>query len=773
MLLVCGPLLAAPGAAQIKNIKLSEGVVGGFSASWPYTFLISPDNSRALYWGRWNSYNYELFSVPLEGGTPTRLNAPLGVNQDVFGNFLISPDSSQVVYRADQDTEGVMELYRVPLDGSAAPVKVNGPLVNGRGGQVRNDFRISPDGSRVVYSAAQETEWVYELYSVPLDGSADPVKLNAALAPGGNVREILISPDSSRVVYWADQDTAGVFELYSVPLDGSAAPVKLNAPLVSGGIVGDVFQISPDSSRVVYLADQDTDNVWELFSVPLAGGASIKLNGSLVAGGNVGGPFGQGQHYAFEISPDSSWVAYNADQDTDGMFELYSVSLTGGGPIKLNNPLVLGGDVFDDFEISPDSSRVVYRADQDTDGINELYSVPVEGNSAAWEMYYEKIEQIDALNEQLAALDPADLNFENDKQHLEAEIVNLVAEADALLAEAENPATKLNGPLVSGGEVRAYYSGMSPRVSRDSSRVVYVADQDRDEVWELFSVPLDGGAVPVKLSGPLVGGGDVGGGGRLFQTSPDSRHVVYTADQDTDEVYELYWSPLDGSAAPTKLNGPLVEGGDVKVPVNAQPFNNFEISPNSLTVVYRADQDTNDVFELYATTVFTDIVGDDMDGNLEPGPGDVVLITDGATISGNLDADGATVIVEGGSTIEGNLDATNGATITIRDGSSVSGDVNADGGSVTVNDSTVGGNVEGTAGATIVVTDSTVNGGVITTDCESVTVGNNVIGGSIESTDDAAVTVSDNHVNGNIEIKDSTSCYESGNAVDGTNSGCP
>ena len=105
----------------------------------------------------------------------------------------------------------------------------------------------------MVYKADQETATVSELYSVPIGGpAAAGLKLNGAMVAGGNVGLFLISPDSSRVVYWADQQTATVFELYSVPLGGpAAAGVKLNGALVAGGnVVG--FQISPDSSRVVY-----------------------------------------------------------------------------------------------------------------------------------------------------------------------------------------------------------------------------------------------------------------------------------------------------------------------------------------------------------------------------------------------------------------------------------------------------------------------------------------------------------------------------------------
>ena len=124
-----------------------------------------------------------------------------------------------------------------------------------------------------------------ELYSVPLGGGT-VTKLNDPLVPAGMYLLFLISPDSSRVVYRADQQTDEVYELYSVPLGGGTV-TKLNDPLVAGGNVWSDFLISPDSSRVIYRADQQTDEVMELYSVPLAGGTVTKLNDPLVAGGDV------------------------------------------------------------------------------------------------------------------------------------------------------------------------------------------------------------------------------------------------------------------------------------------------------------------------------------------------------------------------------------------------------------------------------------------------------------------------------------------------------
>jgi Tol biopolymer transport system component len=207
------------------------------------------------------------------------------------------------------------------------------------------------------------------------------IKLNGPLVSGGEVYyDFRVSPDSSRVVYLADQDTDNVDELYSVPLTGGS-PVKLNGPLVSGGAVMGGFQVSPDSSRVVYLADQDTDWVCELYSVPLAGGSPVKLNSPLVSGGDV---------FGCQVSPDSSRVVYRADQDTDEVDELYSVPLAGGSPVKLNGPLVSGGDVGalgTSFQISSNNRGVVYLADQDTDEVDELYVSYDEGESPPSSIY--------------------------------------------------------------------------------------------------------------------------------------------------------------------------------------------------------------------------------------------------------------------------------------------------------------------------------------------------------------------------------------------------
>ena len=301
-------------------------------------------------------------------------NRKLSGTMPAFGDVsaiapLISPDGHYVVYVADQTTDGANELWSAPLTGADAPVRVSGALPTT---STISSFIITPDSQRVIYLAPQDTPGMVELYSAPITGGL-PLKLNAALSATDGVTGFEISPDGEQVVYQATQSAPGVRNLYAVPIEGGAV-ITLNSPLIAGGTVS-FFRISADSSRVVYLADQDTDNVSELYSVPLTGGLPTKLNGALVTGGDV-------QCCGFTISADNARVAYLADQDSDNVIELYSAPITGGATTKLNGPLVTGGNLLS-FQLSPDGSRAVYWADQDTVGVNELYSVPIVGGAAA------------------------------------------------------------------------------------------------------------------------------------------------------------------------------------------------------------------------------------------------------------------------------------------------------------------------------------------------------------------------------------------------------
>jgi hypothetical protein len=197
-----------------------------------------------------------------------------------------TPDSSLVDYAADQETDGVAEIYGVPVDGSAAPVRLSGALPSWAD-VVANagTLRITPDGARVVFLADRDADDVLELYVAPIDGSAEPLELNAPLPADTEVdvtaeRGFRISPDSRLVVYatrTARPASRPLHEIFLVPIDRALEPVKLHGPLAhagypissalpAGGI--ETFEITADSRRVLYSATVRTQ-VLELFSTVL------------------------------------------------------------------------------------------------------------------------------------------------------------------------------------------------------------------------------------------------------------------------------------------------------------------------------------------------------------------------------------------------------------------------------------------------------------------------------------------------------------------------
>jgi hypothetical protein len=111
----------------------------------------------------------------------------------------------------------------------------------------------------------------------------------------------------------ANQETPTVYDLYSVPIAGGLA-AKLTGPRPASSYSYMFYLISPDGDWVLYDTPQETANTMELYRVPIGGGPACKVNGALQVLGQVGGAL---------ISPDGTQVIYVADQETDEVWELY------------------------------------------------------------------------------------------------------------------------------------------------------------------------------------------------------------------------------------------------------------------------------------------------------------------------------------------------------------------------------------------------------------------------------------------------------------------
>ena len=486
-------------------------------------FRIATDGTSVVYRSdRDQDEKYELYRVAITGGYPIKLSGPLSSAGDV-STWQMNADGTRAIYWANVQGDDLVEVLSTPIVGGEA-TKLNPPLV-GKGSTIG-----SQASNRVVYIASERRTVFnipyFELFSAPTAGG-EAKRLNDILANGGNVQAVFAQPASDRVIYLADQDSDDVVELYGVSAAGGPS-TKLNPPLVANGsVLPDGLQLSPSGDRALFAADQEEDSRVEVFVVPALGGSAVKLNGALVEGGSVTAG-------SQRFGANGARVLYRADQNIDEVFEIFSVASTGGLAVPLNGPLVTNGDVRSEgLQFSPDSSHVLYTADQDEDEVYELFSVPTSGGLAV----------------------------------------------------------KLNGDLVNGGDV------MDDAVfSPTGGRVLYRADQDVDDVVELYSSPGAGGN-SIRLNDDLVIGGNV----ERASFSPDGKQVAYLADQDVDDVFELYYAPSDGSGIARKISGTMVPGGSVT---------DWQFSPDGRTIVYRANQELVDHVELFAATLSESLPGD-------------------------------------------------------------------------------------------------------------------------------------------------------------------
>ncbi|MBL8095894.1 MAG: hypothetical protein JNL73_17085 [Anaerolineales bacterium] len=481
------------------------------------------------------------------------LTGPLPAHTSIGYGWQISPNSRYVVFEADLAVEGVNELYSVPIDGST-PVKLNAPLV--AGGAV-DRFAITPDSQYVLYTADQDVDNRVELYRVPIDGGP-VVKLSGTITPGGNVEAFKIDPDNVRVVYLADQTTNDLHELYSAPIAGGSW-VKLNGPLVRGGGVLDAFAIEPISNRVVYQAYQDVSTRIEIFGVPIAGGTPVRLNesGAIVdftfqvnpslpvvvfsatpSGSSVTRLYmnatagslltelsftlaSNQSVFGYLISPQGDRVVYNVVTDPGGGFvrdgNLYSVLIGGGPSTLLTTKADAGYGVYGaTFSISSDNQRVVYRYRRNATAPTLLEAVDLVGGNRV------------TLYTDAGA--PPLLGF------------HLSADGQSVVYQQTSSAGTLRTVPTSGGSATIVGSGTFHQILPDSSRVLYTTSTISGR-FDLFSQLLSGGGQRnLSRVEEQVQVGEV-------LASPDSQWIVYeVAGTGATPFKELRVS--DGAEAP-------------------------------------------------------------------------------------------------------------------------------------------------------------------------------------------------------------------------------
>lgn len=373
-----------------------------------------------------------------------------------------------------------------------------------------------------------------------------PLRLTPEMTEGGDVTDAKVSPDGRYAVYRADQDEDEVFELYSVPVNGGQI-TKLNEDLSQPSFVREQFEITSDGQRVVFLVDSDTPGTVELASSTIATGDITYISGNIADGGGVMG---------FRLTPDGSTVVFEADDDANGTYDLFAVS-TAGGPVVQLNTGAANGTAIITYLVSPDGNHVAFRVSG-----NDLYSVPlgvanplpnlIDGNGFG-------------------------AQFTPDS----ASIVYLRGGALYRVPATGGSAVKLAGNHLPDDAVLRSF-----RLTPDGERVVYLAEPTFLSGNEsLFSVGIDG-SIPTRLISPSIPNNDIASS---FVISPDSRWVAYKGRTDSNDEFHLYLAPISGAPSrPLPGFSPTARSGAVSFDETGERLIYESIDPGTSSILYSA-----------------------------------------------------------------------------------------------------------------------------------------------------------------------------------------
>jgi len=445
---------------------------------------------------------------------------PLGAVQSLE----LSIDGRFVIYRGDLETSGLDELWSAPIAGTpASAVKLNLPVT----GAGVSGSTIPAAGGRIGYLA--ETASGVGFWGVPVAGpAAASVRLDFDLTVEEQIYGGLVVSDS-RVVLLIYNTTTGAVRLWSAPLAGPAAAGVSLLDAAPPGCVAFLVAASAQAERIAYALTCDTpvgDRTNQLWSVPMAGPASesVSLGGSFVEGGAI---------QSFSTSPDGQYMVLRADKLVDERFELWSVPIAGpaGAMVRLNPALVAGGDVESSFDISPDSTRVAYIADQTTNETFRAWSVPIAGPST---LAVQLVSGIVAAGSDVTGLeftpDSASIVFRADiSQNDRFDLYSVPADGSATQDRITNDSS-IPGPDRSTGTLWRFHP--------DGRRVVFTVDEDApSDQRGLYEQRLSPRYVQDKrLNGDPVAGGRIS----TFEVFPDSAGTLYYSDELVDGRFHLF-----------------------------------------------------------------------------------------------------------------------------------------------------------------------------------------------------------------------------------------
>ena len=490
-----------------------------------------------------------LYLVELDGGAPAVLHSHQ--RSEEITRFAVSPTGEYVAFNIQQNDD--FKLYIAATDGS-------GTKLIDQGGYLDQNWRWSPNGAQLAYLAAHTCDCAsqMELYIATPGGKE---KVTNELATGRTVDALQWAPDGMAIAWSVLNPDTGDRELFVSPagVGNSTSATSVSTGLPEGG--GTIsFQWSPycgtieispfgtdrcDGNQIAYMADRDIAGQYELFISPVDGYPSWRISGDLIAEGDV---------ISFQWAPDGRRIAYLATRRYVGVPELFITDNGGNIDNLISRPgsgSTRGGRV-EGFGWAPDGERIGYLISQ-----GMAPDTPVELRTALW----------DGSDNNSVTVDLP--SYSNVQEFSWSPTGNHIA----YTADISSPGTRDLFVATADGDSKTLISGFTESdestVTRFSwspngTHIALLADSQLPTYNELFTATPDGRVYQISpLDLPMPP--DQGKVGDDFKWSADGSDIVYrTMYGNQPSIDQLLIASPDG-ARNEPIVGPPLEPGSFEL----------------------------------------------------------------------------------------------------------------------------------------------------------------------------------------------------------------
>jgi Tol biopolymer transport system component len=246
-----------------------------------------------------------------------------------------SPDGQRIYFRAFDEETRTVTLEYVPAAGGDAveiPIQSERRIHSRIPGGGNN---VSPDGKRIVISAAQEpyrSEEGVDIWTIPVDGGS-PTRLTN---DGSFEGYPCWSPDGEWIAFTDWLGDWGFKAIYVIPAEGGEIrQLTTEADSVDGGAIA----FSPDGERIAFFSGD------AIKTIPVEGGRPELLVAEVRSG----------RHSQLAYSPNGSKIAHNAEG------KIWITSIDGGAPGELRTGLPEDARL-SEFGWSPDGEKIAFMA---------------------------------------------------------------------------------------------------------------------------------------------------------------------------------------------------------------------------------------------------------------------------------------------------------------------------------------------------------------------------------------------------------------------------